>query len=179
NDAGFYLDQFNGSIQARRLTLASNGDFTVTAAAFKPGGGSWSASSDIRLKEGIEPLSGALERLLKLRGVSFDYREPDPARRPAGRRIGFVAQEVQPLFPDWVGQDDQGYLTVGSQGFEALTVEALRELRAENAAALVLLEAENAALRRELASLREQQEALHARLADLHALLLPAMTRRR
>ena len=162
NNAGFYLDQYNGSAQTRRLTLATNGDFSVTAAAFKPGGGSWSAPSDARLKQGIEPLSGALDRMLRLHGVSFEYREPDPARRPAGRHIGFLAQDVQPLFPDWVGQDEQGYLTVGSQGFEALTVEALRELRAEKDAALTLLEADNAALREDNSAIRTELAALRA-----------------
>jgi hypothetical protein len=179
NNAGFYLDQYNGSAQVRRLTLAGNGDLSVTAAAFKPGGGSWSAPSDARLKQDIEPLSGALERMLQLKGVSFEYREPDPARRPAGRHIGFLAQQVQPLFPSWVGTDDQGFLTVGSQGFEALTVEALRELRAEKDAALAKLEAENSALRDDLASLREQQSrelgALQQQLTDLRALLAPAV----
>jgi hypothetical protein len=179
NNAGFYLDQYNGSAQVRRLTLAGNGDLSVTAAAFKPGGGSWSAPSDARLKQDIEPLSGALERMLELQGVSFEYREPDPARRPAGRHIGFLAQQVQPLFPSWVGTDDQGFLTVGSQGFEALTVEALRELRAEKDAALAKLEAENSALRDDLASLREQQSrelgALQQQLTDLRALLAPAV----
>ncbi|MBK7145494.1 MAG: tail fiber domain-containing protein [Xanthomonadales bacterium] len=179
NNAGFYLDQYNGSAQVRRLTLAGNGDLSVTAAAFKPGGGSWSAPSDARLKQDIEPLSGALERMLQLKGVSFEYREPDPARRPAGRHIGFLAQQVQPLFPSWVGTDDRGFLTVGSQGFEALTVEALRELRAEKDAALAKLEAENSALRDDLAALREQQSrelvALKQQVADLRALLAPAV----
>ena len=179
NNADFYLDQYNGSAQVRRLTLAGNGDLSVTAAAFKPGGGSWSAPSDARLKQDIEPLSGALERMLELQGVSFEYREPDPARRPAGRHIGFLAQQVQPLFPSWVGTDDQGFLTVGSQGFEALTVEALRELRAEKDAALAKLEAENSALRDDLAALREHQSrelvALKQQVADLRALLAPAV----
>ncbi len=184
NNAAFYLDQYNGSAQTRRLTLAANGDFSVTAAAFKPGGGSWSAPSDARLKQAVEPLTGALARLLQLHGVSFEYREPDPAWRPAGRHIGFLAQEVQPLFPDWVGQDEQGYLTVGSQGFEALTVEALRELRAEKDAALTRLEAENAALRERLAGLEAAQAAavaaqatelsqLRQQLAELRTLLAP------
>lgn len=130
-------------------------------------------------------MTGALDRLLHLHGVSFEYREPDPARRPAGRHIGFVAQAVQPLFPNWVGQDEQGYLTVGSQGFEALTVEALRELRAEKDAALAALEAEHAlkdariaALDSQIRVLREQQAteltALRAQLTDLRTQLLAA-----
>ncbi len=68
-------------------------------------------------------------------------------------------------------QDDEGYLTVGSQGFEALTVEALRELRAEKDAALTRLEADNAALRERLATLElANREALAAQAADLGAL---------
>ena len=129
--AAFRIAQFNGSTFTDRLFLESNGDFLVTANAFKPGGGSWDSSSDARLKKYIEPLHGALPRLLQLAGVTFEYSDPDPATRPAGEHVGFIAQQVAEVFPDWVGEDAAGYLTVGSKGFEALTVEALRELRAE------------------------------------------------
>ena len=50
---------------------------------------------------------------------------------PAGRHDGFIAQEVQRVFPEWVGKTPDGYLAVGPTGFEALSVEALRQLREE------------------------------------------------
>jgi trimeric autotransporter adhesin len=132
-DTTFLLLHTNGdAISTERLRVAANGDFAVTGNAFKPGGGSWAVSSDARLKKHVEPLGGALERLLSLRGVSYEYRSPD-ALRPAGTHHGFVAQEVQKVFPRWVATDDAGYLTVAPQGFEALAVEALRELAEENA----------------------------------------------
>jgi len=165
--AAFRIAQFNGSNFTDRLFLQSNGDFLVTASAFKPGGGSWASSSDVRLKKNIEPLYGALTRLLQLAGVTFEYHDPDPATRPAGEHLGFVAQQVAEVFPDWVGEDAAGYLTVGSKGFEALTVEALRELRAEKDMAVARLQDENSALRQQLASIESRNIELGASLAEL------------
>jgi hypothetical protein len=147
------IAQYDGASFVDRIFLGSNGDFSVTAQAFKPGGGSWTASSDLRLKTAVEPLDGALARLLALDGVRFHYTNPDPLRRPAGEQIGFVAQQVAEVFPGWVGTDDEGFLTVGPQGFEALAVEALRELRDENAE----LRAELVEIRRQLEQLLQQR----------------------
>jgi hypothetical protein len=57
---------------------------------------------DGRLKKNVVPLEHALDRLLALRGVSFEYAQPDATLRPPGVHIGFIAQEVQPVFPRWV-----------------------------------------------------------------------------
>lgn len=127
------------------LTLAG-----TTAQAYKPGGGSWSMPSDARLKRNVRPLDHVLDNLLQLHGVTFEYANPDAGLHPAGRHTGFIAQEVQQVFPDWVGQTPDGYLSVGPQGFEAMTVEALRELRAEKDA--------------EIADLRARLERLETRL---------------
>lgn len=107
------------------FTLAVNG------AAAKPSGGSWSVFSDRRLKKNIKPLVSTLKRLLSLRGVAFEYKQPDQRFGLPGRQIGMIAQDVEQFFPEWVDQDAEGYRFVTFRGFEALTVEALRELREE------------------------------------------------
>ena len=91
--------------------------------------------SDERLKQNIAPLTGALERLLQLRGVTFDWNEKmslavkqDGANEP---QIGLIAQEVEQVFPQWVHNNGDGYKHLGMRGFEALAIEALSELRAE------------------------------------------------
>jgi hypothetical protein len=157
--ARFYIAQYDGTTFVDRIMLESNGQFVVTADAVKPGGGPWSAPSDARLKTAVAPLDGALDRLLMLRGVRFEYR-PDMTPKAmylAGPQIGFIAQEVGTVFPEWIARTEDGYWTVGPRGFEALTVEALRELRAESTAIdggqnerMSALEAENAALRARL-----------------------------
>jgi hypothetical protein len=107
--------------------------FVVIGSAAKPGGGAWTTTSDQRLKRNIAPLECALDRLLQLRGVSYEWI--DPARQGGldGIQIGMVAQEVEQVFPEWVGCDANGYKDLTFRGFEALTVEAIRELAAENA----------------------------------------------
>jgi peptidyl-tRNA hydrolase len=99
--------------------------------AYKPGSDRWTISSDRRLKKNIEPLSGALERLLQLRGVTFQWLDPASQGGITGTQMGLIADEVQRAFPQWVGRDPKGYQTLTVGGFEALTAEALRELRAE------------------------------------------------
>ncbi|GMU36706.1 MAG: tail fiber domain-containing protein [Phycisphaerae bacterium] len=99
--------------------------------ASKPGGGSWASFSDKRLKKDIQPLSGALDKLMALHGVTFEYVDPASISELPGQRVGMVAQDVEQVFPDWVSEGRSGYKSVTYRGFEALTVEALRDLRAE------------------------------------------------
>jgi hypothetical protein len=99
--------------------------------ALKPGGGSWGAFSDRKLKKNIAPLQGALEKLLRLRGVSFEWKDPKQHGNLVGLQTGLVAQDVEEVFPEWVGQDAEGTKSVSVRGFEALVVEALREIKQE------------------------------------------------
>jgi endosialidase-like protein len=49
----------------------------------------------------------------------------------SGPQTGLIAQEVEKVFPDWVSSDPEGYKELTIRGFEALTIEALRELKNE------------------------------------------------
>lgn len=61
--------------------------------------GSYGGSSDGRLKKDIEPIPPVLDRVRELRPVSFRFKTtPDDAPKT----LGFVAQEVEPLFPEIV-----------------------------------------------------------------------------
>ncbi|MBY0111374.1 MAG: tail fiber domain-containing protein [Phycisphaerales bacterium] len=99
--------------------------------ALKPGGGSWGVLSDARAKHDIQPLDGSLDRLLRLQGRTYEYNDPEAPGAGRGRRTGFVAQQVEPVFPEWIGSTANGLKTLNITGFEALTVEALRDLRRE------------------------------------------------
>lgn len=132
--------------------------------ALKSGGGSWGVLSDARAKHGVEPLGGVLDRLLKLRGKTYWYNDPGAAGAGAGRHTGFVAQEVEPVFPEWIGLSNDGLKTLNITGFEALTVESLRELRAEKDAQIEGLRAENRAKQIEIDELKIRLERLEQRL---------------
>jgi hypothetical protein len=130
NQVGFYGN--TGTAGWRLLVNTSNGDLNVTGNALKPGGGAWGSNSDERLKQNIRPLEGALDKLLKLRGVQYEWKEPEKQGNLTGCQIGLIAQEVETVFPEWIGVDTQGYKTLTIRGFEALVIEAIKELRVEN-----------------------------------------------
>jgi hypothetical protein len=119
-----------GTIPNRKVRIWD--DLVVDNEAFKPGGGSWTVFSDRRLKTNVKPLSGSLDKLLKLRGVSFQWKEPEKYGKLTGTQVGLVADEVEEVFPDWVGVDSTGYKTLTIRGFEALAIEALREMQHTN-----------------------------------------------
>ena len=70
-----------------------------------------------------------------------------------------IAQEVEAVYPEWVGMGPLGYKTLTFRGFEALTVEAMRELYLETRRELA---AKEAALR----DLTRRVEALEALVAN-------------
>jgi hypothetical protein len=115
--------------------------------AAKPTSNTWTIVSDRRLKKNIQPLKGALDKMLSLKGVNFEWDEPERARLAPGVRMGLVAQDVEEVFPQWVKTDNQGYKDLTVSGFEALTAEAIRELKQENVALKARIERLEARLR--------------------------------
>ena len=137
----------------------------VNGSAGKPGGGSWANSSDRRLKKNIHGLPGSLDKLLALRGVRFEFKDPEAINELHGERIGMIAQEVEEVFPGWVDQGRHGYKTLTFRGFEALAVEALRELREEKDRQLQKKELQ-------IERLEHQVATILGRLATLESLLV-------
>jgi len=127
----------------------------VAGLAAKSTGSTWAALSDRRLKRNIEPLTGALGRLLSLQGATFEFTEEGLRTGLAlpGRQVGLIAQDVELVFPEWVGESSEGYKFITETGTTALLVEALRELRAEKNAELLQKDAEIDELRRRLTKL--------------------------
>jgi len=90
----------------------------------------FASTSDVRLKENIQDLPSQLDSILSLRPVEFDYVESEGG----GHQIGFIAQELQQIYPDSVsaGSDENGYLSVtGWSKTEARLVKALQEALAK------------------------------------------------
>jgi hypothetical protein len=85
----------------------------------------WTISSDIRLKENIEPITSALDAILSMRGVHFDWTK-DSGR--SGPQVGVIAQEVQKVIPTAVTEGEDGFLSVSTQQLVAVLIEAVREL---------------------------------------------------
>lgn len=81
--------------------------------------------SDKRLKENIEPIPFALDKVKDLRGVNYNLTGN------SGLEAGFIAQEVQEVIPEVVSEDKNGYLGINYSGVIPYLVEAVKELKEE------------------------------------------------
>jgi hypothetical protein len=159
NDSGMFssvdgqLEFYSNANELIRITPSGNvgigttnptSKFEVNGSAAKPGGGLWSVSSDARLKKNVAPLEHSLEDLMRLHGVTYEYIDPAAINELDGTRIGFIAQNVEEVFPDWVDFGPNGFRRLTIRGFEAVAVEAIRELREEKDAEIARCEANSA-----------------------------------
>ena len=87
-------------------------------------------TSDKRLKDNIQPIENALDRVNQLGGYTFDWNEELQKARK-GHDIGVIAQEVQSTFPEVVVERENGYLGVDYQKLVPVLIEAIKELSAK------------------------------------------------
>jgi hypothetical protein len=87
---------------------------TVNAANFN-------TTSDATLKTNVETLTGSLDAVKSLRGVSYDWIES------GGSEIGVIAQEVEAVLPDVVSTNDEGIKSVKYGNMVAVLIEAIKE----------------------------------------------------
>jgi hypothetical protein len=87
-------------------------------------------TSDIRYKEDIAPLENVLEKILKIRGVSYNWRSEEfPEKHFNDRRqIGVIAQEVERQFPEVVDTNKDGFKSVNYPALIAPLLEAVKSL---------------------------------------------------
>jgi hypothetical protein len=74
------------------------------------GTGAWGVCSDLRYKENIDGIEGALDKVLSLRGVTFDWKTDEYPDKTFddGKHYGVIAQEVEKVLPDVVFENRDG-----------------------------------------------------------------------
>jgi len=87
------------------------------------------STSDERLKTNIRNIPNALESVMQLNGVLFDW---DPSSYLAhgyeGQDTGLIAQDVIKVLPEVVTMRDNGFLAVKYEKIIGLLVESIKEL---------------------------------------------------
>jgi hypothetical protein len=87
------------------------------------------STSDARYKRNVKELSGVLNRINAIRGVTYQWRTeafPDKGFT-RGRQIGIIAQEVEKSFPELIIADEKGYKNLDYMRFSAVLLEAIKE----------------------------------------------------
>ena len=89
----------------------------------------WQSISDARMKENVRDLD-TTERLMQLRPVDYLWKHQATSDDPDRRNLGFIAQEVQQVFPELVSTSPDGKLGVEYTGLIAPLVKAIQEQQA-------------------------------------------------
>jgi len=112
---------------ASALNITSDGTLTTS-------------TSDARLKTNIENIDSALEKVLQLRGVYFNWKEDENGQR----MTGMIAQEVMEVMPELVFMNKvDGYYGINYGEATGLLVEAIKEQQKQIEALTLIYDSEN------------------------------------
>ena len=135
--SGTVYYSFNADGSGARFTIANNGAATLVGALTQN-------TSDKRLKDNVKNIDNALNKVMALNGVTFDWNdiaeEYGWSPRIKNNDIGVLAQEVQAVLPQAIDfapfdRDDnqqsksgENYLTVQYEKIVPLLIESIKEL---------------------------------------------------
>ena len=148
NDAdALYVDTIGNSPYVINARLKNGGvGFQVESTSTSTGlinwvGGELHNNSDRTLKKDITDLGSCLDKVNKLRGVTFKWKEEHDSykqdtsnSRYQMNNIGFIAQELEAEFPEIIDtNDNSGLKSIRNNNLQltAILVEAVKELSAK------------------------------------------------
>ena len=106
---------FHGA-NSNLLTLIGTGDAVLV--------GTLTQLSDIRFKKNISSIEGVLTKINQLRGVTYNWKDNT---KDTAQQIGFIAQEVEKVFPQLVKTDEKGMKSVAYSNMVPVLLEAIKE----------------------------------------------------
>jgi hypothetical protein len=116
---GYFNRNTDGELLSIHRSSAQVGSVSVTTS-----GTTYNTTSDIRLKQDIEPLQ-ATDKLMAMNPVSYAWKaDPD-----GQRSMGFIAQEMQEVMPEAVstGDDDDAMMSMDYGRITPILVSALQD----------------------------------------------------
>lgn len=159
---GLYLNTSYWTIQAKtgvrffvgdqkKLHVGGNVELGTT---LDMAGNVITGQSDYRLKKNIETLNTSdLDKLTGVRMVSYEWIDPE---RPEGTHIGFLAQELQEVYPEFITENTEGILSINNSGLAMAHIHATQELNAKVDEHISNVDTEIAKLKAQIASLQEE-----------------------
>ncbi len=101
----------------------------VNGTAAKPGGGSWTASSDARLKQDVKPYTDGLAKLMQIMPVTYHYNQVSGFDTKP-EYVGVIAQQLKAVAPYMVGTDKRGdasYYNVNNSAMTYMLINSVKE----------------------------------------------------
>mmetsp|Transcript_40384 Transcript_40384/g.104699 ORF Transcript_40384/g.104699 Transcript_40384/m.104699 type:complete len:277 (-) Transcript_40384:876-1706(-) len=126
-------------------------------------------TSDIRKKENVKLVEHAKEKVMSLHSVMYNYKGDSK------RHHGYIAQEVEKVFPDLVGTGPDGYKAVDYYGVSSVFLEAFREQQSEIDLQERKISAAKEALKAKASIIRAQSERVMQAEAKLRVFKLASI----
>ena len=122
SDKDFILKGNDGGSEITALTV------DMSAAGAATFNNDVTAFSDVILKDNIDTIDNALDRVKGMRGVFFDRKD-----NKQERQTGVIAQEVEPFLPEVVREtkDEKKIKSVAYGNMVGVLIEAIKELNAK------------------------------------------------
>ncbi|MDG2288026.1 MAG: tail fiber domain-containing protein [Candidatus Marinimicrobia bacterium] len=123
---GINVSPYGDLVDINATQTNINGDVNISGNLYA--GGTFLAS-DRRFKKDINTVENALDKVLKLRGVNYYWKKMDFPNKKFDDKLelGLIAQEVELVIPEIVGESADGYKAVEYQKLVALLIEAIKE----------------------------------------------------
>ena len=101
-------------------TLTVDGDVLVSGIVTAT---DFNSASDINLKENVSVISDPIDKIIKLEGVNFQWKENGK------KSLGVIAQEVEKIVPELVSGEESK--TVNYNGLVGLLIECVKQQQKE------------------------------------------------
>jgi hypothetical protein len=122
NNVSLMVIEENGNVGIGTFTPSQR--FTVyngsTTGTYTTSG--WQHSSDERLKTNVTQINNALDKVMDMEGVYFNWKKSDE-----NRQVGMIAQEVEKVLPEVVSTDKEGYYSMSYGAVVPVLIEAIKE----------------------------------------------------
>lgn len=123
----FVYDRVSSSFAINQANPNTAFRFYVNGAA--GGTTAWTQSSDKRYKKDITPITNALNKILKIEGVEYNWKKDEFKEMSfdGKHQLGVIAQDIQKVLPEAVTIDEKGYYSVSYTTLVPVLVEAIKE----------------------------------------------------
>ena len=119
----------DGKVGISGIDPQGSHSLSVNGTASKSSSGSWAANSDRRLKKNISYLRSeeVLQKVLAMKGVTYEWEDTSTGiKRPVGLQHGFIAQDLEQIWPEKISKDQYGYLMTAYGDYDPMFVEAIK-----------------------------------------------------
>jgi len=100
------------------FNVGSNGNATLS--------GTFTENSSLRYKENVETINNGLDKVLQMRGVTYDKKDSGV------KEIGVIAEEIYKVLPEVILKNEEGEVDSVSYGrITAVLIEAIKDLKKE------------------------------------------------